>query len=102
MDRAKQYEVELYRETPDSDDSKVLDEATWYVLRGIRHDPPITFPHPLAVSYIRIKATDQLQGAVDSVNAVVTSVREVWTGEGWGDPQPTANPAALFRGGVGL
>lgn len=97
VDRDKQYEVELYRETPDSETDLIQDEVNWYVLRGIRNEEPINFPHPLAITAIRIKATDQLQSVIDSLNADPYSICPVWDGEEWGSPEQTKNPAALFR-----
>ncbi len=100
VDRTKNYEVSLTRTTADTDDSRTLDDVVWTALRGVRNDPPVDFPEPLAMTAVRIKATDQLQGIIDSLNAVVSSVAPVWSGSpaSWdGDPQPTQNPAALFR-----
>jgi len=100
VDRTKTYEVALTRLTADTDDSRTLDDVVWTALRGVRNDSPVDFPDPLAMTAVRIKATDQLQGVIDSLNAIVTTVAAVWSGSpaSWdGDPQPTQNPAALFR-----
>lgn len=97
VDRDKQYEVELYRVTSDATTDQIQDEVNWYVLRGKRNEPPISFPYPLAITSIRIKATDQLQGVIDSLNGDPVSVAQVWDGAAWTDEEPTRNPAALYR-----
>lgn len=97
VDRTKRYEVALTRITADTDEARILDDVHWSTMRGFRNDAPVQFGHPLAMTALRIKATEQLQGVIDSLNAVVTSVCPVWTGTTWGAAAETQNPAALFR-----
>jgi len=97
VDRTRRYEVALTRITADTDEGRILDDVHWATLRGFRNDPPVNFPHPLAMTALRIKATEQLQGVIDSLNAVVTSYAPVWDGNEWGGEEPTQNPAALYR-----
>ncbi len=73
VDKTKTYEVALTRLTADTDDTRTIDDVMWSVLRSIKNDPPVTFPKPLAMTALRIKATEQLQGVIDSLNAIVTS-----------------------------
>lgn len=51
----------------------------------------------------RIKASDELNGQVDSLNAIVQQMAQVWTGSGWTAPQPVRHPAWVYldaiRGG---
>lgn len=47
------------------------------------------------IAELRIKATDQLQGSVDSYNAIVESILPVYNGTTWTD-QATRNPAWIF------
>lgn len=50
----------------------------------------------LAKSAFKIKATDQLNGSIEGVNAVVQTYCKAWNGSAWIDSS-TSNPAALFR-----
>lgn len=98
VDRTKQYEVAVSRTTADTDDTKIIDTVYWTNLRSITNEPPVTYPQPLAMTAMRIKASDQLQGIIDSLNAIVTSYAPAWDGEDWTTELiPIQNPAALFR-----
>ncbi|MDE1151415.1 MAG: host specificity factor TipJ family phage tail protein [Micavibrio sp.] len=91
-----QYDVRLRRITADAeDDDKLFDETSWTALRSIRYAAPVTMPG-LAVTALRIKATDQLTGVIDRFNGVVTSILPDWDGADW-VAQETSNPASLFR-----
>ncbi len=90
-----QYDVRLRRVTTDSTDDNVFDEVTWTALRSIRYEDPIN-KKGLAVTALRIKATDQLNGVVDRFNGVVESILPDWNGDEWVE-QKTSNPAAMFR-----
>jgi len=91
-----QYDVRLRRITADApDDDKLFDETSWTALRTIRYTAPVAMPG-LAMTALRIKATDQLTGVIDRFNGVVTSILPDWDGSAWVE-QETANPAALYR-----
>ena len=97
VDRAKNYEVALTRITADSSDDKILDNVYWTVLRGFLNEHPTSFPFPLAQTALRIKATDQLNGIIDNLNAIVSSYAPTWNGSAWTGEAVTKNPAALYR-----
>ena len=103
VDNTKTYEVGVTRATADTADDRILDEIYWVYLRNIETTYPITFPHPLAVAALRIKATDQLSGQFDNLNGVVSSYCPVWDDVAgtWGANEAsyavTNNPAALIR-----
>jgi predicted phage tail protein len=98
VNRAKAYEVGLIRISPETGNTRIIDLVQWSVLRGIVNDPPVTFPHPLAMVALRIKATGQLNNVIDSFNAIVTSYAPTWDGSAWTTAESvTQNPAALFR-----
>jgi len=99
VNNSKQYEVALHRTTADTDDDRTMDTVTWSVLRSIKDMSPVPFPYPLAMTALRIKATDQLQGVIENLSGLVSSYGEVWdSGTGtWGGDAVTQNPAALFR-----
>jgi|APSaa5957512535_1039671.scaffolds.fasta_scaffold09299_3 hypothetical protein len=91
-----QYEVRLRRTTADISASDHFEEATWTTLRSFNNDPLITFPHPLAITAITIKATDQLNGVIDNLNATVSSYVQDFGGSSWAEAV-SSNPASLFR-----
>lgn len=90
-----QYDVRLRRLTADATSDDVFDETAWTALRTVRHAPPVSM-QGLAMTAVRIKATDQLNGVIDQFNGVVHSIVPDWNGTAWVE-QPTSNPAALFR-----
>jgi predicted phage tail protein len=87
-----QYDVRIKRDTADSTDDTVMDKTYWSSLRSITTDYPINMPG-LALLAIRIKATEQLNGAIDTLNAVCTSMLPIWDGTSWSAPTATRNPA---------
>ena len=50
----------------------------------------------IAKSAVKIKATEQLNGSIEGINAIVQTYCKAWNGSGWADAS-TSNPAALFR-----
>ena len=93
-----QYDVRIRRTTPDSSSTKIYDKAYWTALRSIKHENPLNTDLPLATVAIRIKATDQLQGVVDTFNCVATSILPDYSpsDDKW-VRQPTRNPASIYR-----
>lgn len=89
------YDVRIRRLTADADDDKTFNDTVWTALRTVRHSYPVRMQN-LAVTALRIKATDQLSGTVDRLNGIVHSVLPDWDGENW-IAQPTSNPASLYR-----
>jgi len=91
------YEVRVTRLTADSTDPLVHDEVFWTALRTIRPGSEIDLiPPGMASVAIRIRATDQLHGTLDSFNAVAHSILPDWDGNAW-VPRETSNPASIFR-----
>lgn len=93
-----QYEVRIKR------DSGVFvsstgdqNEATWSILRSIKNADPINFPHPLAITALSIKATNRLNGAIDQLNATVSSYVQEYDGVSTWSEAVSSNPASLFR-----
>jgi len=92
------YEVRIRRTTSDSTDTQIFDTFAWTALRIIRDEDPIAFPFPVAKTALIIKATDQLNRAVDELNAVVSGYVQSFTG---GSPPwveaVSSNPADIYR-----
>lgn len=92
-----QYDVRVKRITGATTDDKIVDETVWTALRTHRNESPVAMTG-LALTAIRIKATDQLNGVIDRLNAVVESVLPDWDSETetWIERE-TTNPASIFR-----
>lgn len=67
-------------------------------ISGFRNARPITPPAPLAMTALRIKATNQLNGNLQGIAGTVTSICLDWDNASaqW-IKRPTRNPAALYR-----
>jgi hypothetical protein len=70
-----QYDVRLTRVTADSADPLLKNLCVWSALRSYGADAPVTLPG-LALVAMRIKATDQLNGVVDSFNCIAHSLHQ--------------------------
>lgn len=90
-----QYDVRVRRLTPDATSDNVFDETAWTALRTVRYAAPVRMAG-IALTALRIKATDQLSGVIDRFNGVVQSIVPDWNGSAW-VAQATSNPASLYR-----
>lgn len=90
-----QYEIRMRRVTADQTESQYVDSAYWTALRTITSEHPIAMPG-LALLAVRIKASEQLNGPLDTVNAICTSILPTWNGTSWDSPSPQRNPAWAF------
>jgi len=97
VEKGFQYEVAIRRITADSSSTTSVSDCVWSVLRTVRNEQPVNFRQPLAMTAIRIKASEQLSGAISDLNATVTSIANIWDGNDWDNLEPTNNPAALIR-----
>ena len=91
-----QYEVRIRRVTPDRTSDREVDALYWTALRTFTDRDPIAFGKPLARTAISIRATDQLSGAVDQVNAIASSIVPDWDGSAWVERE-SSNQASLYR-----
>lgn len=88
-----QYELAILKDTDDVNDSRESNEtAVNQILVFQEDDSDYTGQCRLAM---RIKASGQINGAVDEFNAVVSAQCPVWNGSGW-NTQETSNPAWWF------
>ena len=94
VDRGE-YDVRVRRVTAAAGSDKVRDELYWSILRTITDAYPIDM-EGVALTAMRIKATDQLRGNIDTYNAVGQSILPDYAGGSWAY-RPTSNPAAAFR-----
>lgn len=99
---AGQYDVSMRRVTADADDestkSTTRDTFTWTLLQSWRDIPAVVGDeaHPLTLMEVQLKATEQLNGNVDELNVLCSSVAPCWddSTEKWTDKE-TSNPASL-------
>jgi hypothetical protein len=73
-----------------------LGTAVWQRIRSIK---PTTDPVPkswISLLAVRIKASNQLNGALDQLSGIVTSKLRKYQGGAWTSPQPTSNPAWIY------
>lgn len=100
FDEPGTYEVRLQRVTPDQDwNDSVVDEATWAVMRSIRHEYPFQYEADnLALFGIRIKASKQLSGTINELNLIGEKHILDWDAgtEAW-VLRATSNPASIYR-----
>ena len=95
---AGEYEVRASAHGTGSDEVNVKSMLVWTALRSATGKHAIRFPKPLALTAFRIRASDQLNGVIDQLNATVNSLALAYDGAGnWVANQPTSNPADLFR-----
>lgn len=92
-----QYDIRISRVTADSSSDQIFDEFYLTALRSITYGPPITAPG-VAFSIVRMRASDQLNGAIDQLSGVCEAIMQDWDAatETW-VTRVTRNPAAAFR-----
>lgn len=92
------YEVEVERMTDERTESTDVDRVTWAVIQSIRPEYGVNFNKPLALIGLRVKATYQLNGQLETVNALCSRECLDWNAatNSWVQRE-TRNPAALFR-----
>ena len=99
IDLAKdQYDVRVTRLTDDDNRSNVSDACSWSALKSIQSDQAPINLKGICGSAIRILATGQSNGVIDTWNGVLESICLDWdTGTQTWIKRATRNPASLFR-----
>ncbi len=95
-----EYEVRIQRVGAELalTNSLISDRAIWTDLRSFNTNTQPVKLSGIAKSAFRIKATDQLNGVIDQLNAIVSLRIPTWTGSSWTTgTSATSNPAAIFR-----
>ncbi|MBX5303119.1 hypothetical protein HJB93_28465 [Rhizobium sp. NLR12b] len=92
------YDVRLSKSSSDYSGKDTVSETVyWTAVRGRRNEPVISFPKPLTLIAMRIKATGQLNGTVNTLNCIASPKIRSWNGVTWSSGQVTRNPADHFR-----
>jgi hypothetical protein len=94
-----QYDVRVRRITPDNTDSNIFNDITWTALRSFNLDSPPVTESGYTLIEMRIKATNQLNGVIDTFNCVASTRMRSWDSgsQVWVDDSVTNNPGALAR-----
>jgi hypothetical protein len=74
---------------------RAVDDCTWTNISSRLDRNPINTKNRHTYLEIKIKATDQLNGTIQNLNAVATSVLDTWDGSQW-VKAPTENPAWIW------
>jgi hypothetical protein len=91
------YDVRVRRTSPDSTDPQRVDDVRWTAVRGITYRPPVN-EDGLSMTAMKIKSTNQLEGALPGINGVVQTICPDWDGTiGKWVFRATSNPASLYR-----
>lgn len=93
-----QYQIKVNRLTDDSNIDSLLNDSYWTALKSITYRNPVNFSD-ISGTAMRIKATDQLNGTVNSYNAIVSTLIKSYNPDKdlWVDDVATSNPADIFR-----
>lgn len=91
-----QYDIRVRRLTADTTDPTIRDVITWTGVQSITNESPVQSPVPVAMTEMRIKASNQLNGVIDEFNGVCTAIANDWNGAAW-VAEATQNPAAAYR-----
>ncbi|MDF1803008.1 phage tail protein [Thalassovita sp.] len=92
------WQVRVTMLTDERDDSRAQQRVTWAALQTIRPEYPLAYPRPLALVAVRIKATHQLNGALDNFNVLASRICPDWdeATQSWVS-RATQSPASLYR-----
>jgi hypothetical protein len=84
--------------TEDNPDYRYYHQAYLQTVTFTRNAKPALDPNgcKIAKSAFKIKATDQLNGSIEGINAIVQTYTKDWNGSAW-VLNSTNNPASLFR-----
>lgn len=98
VDRS-QYNVRVRKVESNQDDPQIKEEAFWSSLRSITNEDPININKNLSLIALRIKATDQLNGQLDSFNCMVQTIGKSWNSEKeeWESEKKINNCADIYR-----
>lgn len=93
-----QYDIQIKRLTADNLDERTRDEATLTAIRSIRYSSPILQTN-ISGEAIRMLATDQLNGTVNTYNCVVSTLIKDYdhTTSQWIEDVESSNPASIYR-----
>ena len=88
-----EYDVQILRTWPDAGDSypRLQDQVFWVCMRSFGEGLPVIGDN-FALTALRIKGTNQLNGQIDNLNGLVEAMFPKWNGEQFGDYDVSSNP----------
>ncbi|SOH93380.1 hypothetical protein SAMN06273572_10256 [Monaibacterium marinum] len=91
------FEVRITRRTEDEATSgaTLYGATTLSVIRSVSAEPLPNIPKTCEIA-LRVKATDQLSGSLQSLNGIFWRHAPVWDGAEWSAPQPVRHPAWAY------
>lgn len=94
---AGQYDIRIRRLTADSASDQIFDEVYLTAIKSVKYQPPVNL-QGLNGTACRIKATDQLNGALDQFNVIASTVVPDYdaAADAWVN-RISSNPASLYR-----
>lgn len=93
-----QYQIRCTMLTKESNNSRIIQRTSWAALQTLRPEYPLAYPRPLSLIGMRIKATHQINGALDNVTVLASRICKDWDAEsGTWVTRATQNPASLYR-----
>ena len=95
LPEAGEYDIEVTRISDDSDDAKISDTSYLTAIRSVQGGA-LPSHADIAEIAIRVKASDQLNGPIDTLNAIAHQLAPVWGGKAWTDVQPVRHPAWIY------
>lgn len=92
------YEVSTIRITPNSSDDRLINASYWGALRSMTNDNPVNTDYPVNLLAVKIRASGQLSGAIETLTHYYETKILDWDSETetW-EKRYSSNPASLFR-----
>ncbi len=90
-----EYAIRITRRWLIDTDPGDVNTATLTAIRSFG-DGDLPSHEGIAEVAFRIKASEQLNGQIDSLNAIVQQLAPIWDGAAWSEPQPIRHPAWAF------
>jgi len=92
FDTIGKYEISVKRITADSTSSRILDTTNWTLLRSFLDDTVLDLDTEHSIFELNLRATEQINGVVENLNALCTSKVRVYDGSSFTN-EFTSNPA---------
>lgn len=91
------YDIRARRISGDTNSDQSFDKVYLTAIKSVRYEPPTNAPYENGTA-LRMKGSDQLNGAVDQFNVIAANViPDFSAGTGTWDLRISSNPAALYR-----
>lgn len=91
-----QWEIQVERLSDEPDDTRTSDNVRLAAVQSIRPEYPINMPVPVSQIAVRVRATYQLSGTLNNLNALFEREAPVWNGSSW-QMGYSSNAATAFR-----